>query len=128
MRGHAQLDQRAVELQQAELKDYTYELLFELYDNKGGVLGLLSLVELHIPRSRPMSSFMISFVPGPDPRDAGVFPCARCAILVHVSVAAVDPHTVVQNLVLLLFLGRQLHQIGRHDVVLDVERRGGCRA
>ena len=61
-------------------------------------------MELHIPRSRPMSSFMISFVPGPDPRDAGVFPCARCAILVHVSVAAVDPHTVVQNLVLLLFL------------------------
>ena len=34
MLGHAQLDQRAVELQQAELKDYTYELLFELYDNK----------------------------------------------------------------------------------------------
>ena len=63
MLGHAQLDQRAVERQQAELKDYTYELLFELYDNKGGVLGLLSLVELHIPRSRPMSSFMISFVP-----------------------------------------------------------------
>ena len=62
MLGHAQLDQRAVERQQAELKDYTYELLLELYDN-GGVMGLLSLVELHIPRSRPMSSFMISFVP-----------------------------------------------------------------
>ena len=32
MFGHAQLDQRAVERWQAELKDYTYELLFDLYD------------------------------------------------------------------------------------------------
>jgi len=34
MLGHAQLDQRAVERQQAELTDYTYELLLDLYDNK----------------------------------------------------------------------------------------------
>jgi hypothetical protein len=34
MLGHAQLDQRAVERWRAELKDYTYERLLELYDNK----------------------------------------------------------------------------------------------